>query len=780
MESNTAKEQDEEQVGECEKSAEEVVFVSETKPQEDEECSILSTVNINPKKRKYVRQRSMKKFLPNASVYKASWDDKDKGRAFIGRGENSPYMYWDDIVVAMVYEIYKKRGLSASDTVNWFKKWFPGIKNFDRLKATTVTTWGSNGGFRKVRGRKAVDEEVKIVVKKYVDQIVRPGEVHVPMTLAQVHNHVLKLLEQQEPDLFANGWKCSLTWFTKFVYKELGFSLRRATTGRDLPENWEELQKEFCERLTIRVNQFDIRKELVVNADQTGWHLAPHRGRTLAFRGVKSVPMEVYGDKRQVTMMVALSASGEMLPLQFIFKGQHDKVKGKDHEKFNTNMNWLFSTNKLKHWASLETMKEWVKKVLHPYYVRKMNECGILNNMKQPPKSITQRCVLILDCWKVHISQAFVTWMRAEYPYILLLYVPARCTSKLQPVDLVGNFKLKALAVKAFENYLFESIVEQVSKWESETGPKADQLKIKLDLSMVTLRDRVPYFAEVGYKWFQSEDGQSLIRKGWESAGLSQCFDKSYQQETLLKIHGAMKDEQRKAWHSFLKEQEENEKNENAIAGSAWERWQDKSVVLGCDQDEPDQDDSGIPTEEDLENSLDDFGMIERLGAFLTQHITLPTAEGDMVEQLERYPKFQSAWKNPTKPQRVPGRGRGRPKGSKNKPKEPLKGADEGSGGENSQKRKRGRPKGSKNKPKSVEQPSTQNQPRILSMLITEDAPSNSEGDDKIVCEEKGIELEPDEAGVDVEDGSEPDPQCMAVTDDSGSSDDDDDEQDKE
>ena len=65
-------------------------------------------------------------------------------------------------------------------------------------------------------------------------------------------------------------------------------------------------------------------------------------------------------------------------------------------------------------------------------------------------------------------------------------------------------------------------------------------------------------------------------------------------------------------------------------------------------------------------------------------------------------------------------------------------------------------------------------------MLITEDAPSNSEGDDKIVCEEKGIELEPDEAGVDLEDGSEPDPQCMAVTDDSGSSDDDDDEQDEE
>ena len=116
----------------------------------------------------------------------------------------------------------------------------------------------------------------------------------------------------------------------------------------------------------------------------------------------------------------------------------------------------------------------------------------------------------------------------------------------------------------------------------------------------------------------------------------------------------------------------------------------DKSVAQGVDQDEPDPGDSGLPTEEDLENSLDDFGMIERLGAVLTQHITL------------------RVWKNPTKPQRVPGRGRGRPKGSKNKPK-------------------------------SMEQRSIQSQPRILSMLITEDA-SDSKPGDKIVCEERGIE----------------------------------------
>lgn len=738
-------------VFESEKPPEDVILVSETKSQ-NEECTITAILEQRQKRRKFGRQRSMRNFLTTASVYKPSWDSEDKGRLFIGKGEHSPYMRWDDIVVAMVYEIYETHGYSAADTVAWFKKWFPNIKNFDRLKPTTVTTWGLNGGYRKVRGRKAIDDEIKKTVKKYVDCIVRPLEVQIPMTLAEVHRHVCQLLQEKEPDMFENGWKCSLSWFTSFIYKDLGLSLRRATTGRDLPDNWKDLQEEFSQRLTIRVNQFDIRKEFVVNADQTGWHLAPHRGRTLAFRGVKSVPMEVHGDKRQVTMMVALSASGEMLPLQFIFKGQQDKVKGKDHKKFTTDLNWLFSTNKTKHWANLDTMKEWVRKVLHPYYVAKLNDCGLLSNMKQAPKSITQRCVLILDCWKVHISQSFVSWMKEEYPYILLLFVPARCTSKLQPVDLVGNFKLKALAVKAFENYLFNSIKDQVASWD-EASETADQKpKIELDLSMVTLRDKVPYFAEEGYKWFRSENGKSLILKGWESAGLSRCFDKSFQQESLLKMHSAMSEDQRTAWNLFIKEQETIEKQCKSVTAKAWEKWQDNSVVLENDEGS-DTLVSIVPTEDDFENSLDDFGMIERLSAFLTQHISLPTAESDMTEQLERYPKFQSAWKNTNRPPKVPGRSRGRPKGSKNKAKENIN-ADEGNAGEESvPKRKRGRPKGSKNKPKADKRETRQPQPNILQLLITEDAPGNSEDDDIVVCVEKNIELIED---VDVSDPSEP------------------------
>ena len=124
---------------EAEKPSVDMILVSETKPQhDDQECTITEILEVRHKKRKCGRQRSMRSFIPSTSVYEPTWDDEDKGRVFIGKGEHSPYMRWDYILVAMVYEIYDHHGFSAADTVGWFKRWFPRIKNFDRLKPSTV------------------------------------------------------------------------------------------------------------------------------------------------------------------------------------------------------------------------------------------------------------------------------------------------------------------------------------------------------------------------------------------------------------------------------------------------------------------------------------------------------------------------------------------------------------------------------------------------------------------------------------------------------------------
>jgi len=42
-----------------------------------------------------------------------------------------------------------------------------------------------------------------------------------------------------------------------------------------------------------------------------------------------------------------------------------------------------------------------------------------------------QRAIILLDCWPVHKS-SFKEFMAKRYPFFILLFVPASCTSKAQ------------------------------------------------------------------------------------------------------------------------------------------------------------------------------------------------------------------------------------------------------------------------------------------------------------------------------------------------------------
>ncbi|KAF9520801.1 hypothetical protein BS47DRAFT_1255428, partial [Hydnum rufescens UP504] len=46
-----------------------------------------------------------------------------------------------------------------------------------------------------------------------------------------------------------------------------------------------------------------------------------------------------------------------------------------------------------------------------------------------------QKAILFIDAWSVHQLDEFMGWMKQNYPYIKVTFVPAGCTGKLQPAD---------------------------------------------------------------------------------------------------------------------------------------------------------------------------------------------------------------------------------------------------------------------------------------------------------------------------------------------------------
>ena len=74
------------------------------------------------------------------------------------------------------------------------------------------------------------------------------------------------------------------------------------------------------------------------------------------------------------------------------------------------------------HWSNLETMKSYIKNVLSVYFSERRVALGQKN----------QVCIWAIDCWSVHRLQEFRDWMRTNYPWILVQYVPGRCTGIFQ------------------------------------------------------------------------------------------------------------------------------------------------------------------------------------------------------------------------------------------------------------------------------------------------------------------------------------------------------------
>jgi hypothetical protein len=428
---------------------------------------------------------------------------------------------WTMREMLMLLTLVAARGLSA--TTRHVKVNFPG--EYETLDPSMLCRWrqklekGEGEAPPPKRGHPAVvPPEIVAKVADFIKLRVSSG---LEVTPKGLHPLVTALIASEMPDLMkANGgsFQCSRSWLKKRVIREAcGLVMRAATSGGSLPADYEELSRDMCQRLAILVFSHKICKELVVNADQTGMHLLPGRGRTLAKRGVKCVTIKGADDKKMVTLLPACTPAGNLLPAQLTFKGKTaaslppPEVRADD--KYD---GWFFSLNPKNNWSSLETMKEWVKKVLDPYFSAVKFRMGL---------GAGQKSVLLLDCWSVHKSKEFRDFMAAEFPNILLIFVPARCTSKCQPVDLALNRPLKAAATAAFEKHLHDTFLAAINVG---TLP-AD---IKINVGMAALRSLIPHFCHAGFARLMR--APEIIIKGWERAGLLAAWDDDFQRAAIL------------------------------------------------------------------------------------------------------------------------------------------------------------------------------------------------------------------------------------------------------
>lgn len=205
-------------------------------------------------------------------------------------------------------------------------------------------------------------------------------------------------------------------------------------------------------------------------------------------------------DKRQITVCLASSLHGDLLPLQLIFEGKTARsLPAATASSKASRTHLTFSAN---HWSSQETMQQWITEVLMPYAERSISQHRLNSNAE---------IILLLDVWAVHKSEQFRLFLRTHHPRVHVVFVPANGTSKLQVADVALQRPFKSHIRRSFDLWAAKQLHDQISS-DSIVG-LAEEFKMK-NIKPLALQWCVDSWAELQLR-------KDVIAEGWYRSCLS-------------------------------------------------------------------------------------------------------------------------------------------------------------------------------------------------------------------------------------------------------------------
>ena len=313
---------------------------------------------------------------------------------------------------------------------------------------------------------------------------------------------MIGILEVQAPEIFTQRvgndgktFRCSESFVGRFVKRQLGWSKRKGTqAGQKLPADAAEQMKHHAFRLAVNIRDHSIPACCCVNSDQTGYTYSQPGMCTYDPTGTNQVTIVGKEDKRAFTILVGVSMSSEMLPFQIMYGGKlaaslpqindpNSEFKAANDEAKQLGFHFQPTGVTANHWSNISTMKIYVRDVLAVYF----------NKKRTLLKRKNQACIWTIDCWSVHRSREFRDWMRENYPWIFVRYVPGGCTGVIQPCD-VGIQRILKHAMK--KTALSHIVKETVAHLNNNKDPGT----ILLAKVIKVLRNRSVEWLVNGYK----------------------------------------------------------------------------------------------------------------------------------------------------------------------------------------------------------------------------------------------------------------------------------------
>ncbi|KAF8193422.1 hypothetical protein BJ912DRAFT_241100 [Pholiota molesta] len=451
---------------------------------------------------------------------------KPQGRQRTNLPRPAKYHNWFSPFLWSQIEKAKKHAgwdMKASAIVAAAKKIDPVV--FKGLSRTTVEGWidrsgkvprwtenvlrriqqGNNPGHNK-GGQRSVLSRYPAVCEAIKARLLSLREAGAPLTVITMRGIMLAVITVMEPSILdlpyrdGSTFKASDQFVRRWVKENLNWVERKATrAAQKVPADWEDKCEKSFLRKAYSIKEYDIPSPLYVNSDQTQVVYAPGDKMTYAECGAKQVSLVGGEEKRAFTVMVSVSNDGFLLPFQAIYEGKTNaSCPSKDSPHYEDVIRagmLLEFSGTATYWSNMQTMKNFVKKILDPYFNR------IRASLNLPS---TQKALWQIDVWSVHRSKEFRDWMSANYSNIIIDFVPGGCTGRHQPCDVGIQRPFKHSMKRSYHEAVVNEMLESISTNEAAGI---------LDKRLKTVRDR-----SVTWLWnaYRAVNHVNLVRKAFE------------------------------------------------------------------------------------------------------------------------------------------------------------------------------------------------------------------------------------------------------------------------
>jgi hypothetical protein len=307
--------------------------------------------------------------------------------------------------------------------------------------------------------------------------------------------------------LAENGGVGLTKFWANSVLSRLNSSKRKgAKAAKKLPDNFSEVKSDFLARITETVTEHDIPAQLIASLDETGVRIMPVSNWTLAAKGSKSVSVVGIDDKRKLTVLLACTPCGELLPPQILYQGTTERCHAR--HQFPKDWDVWHSSS---HWSTEETFTRYIETVLCPWAAKTKVKLDL-------PEC--QRSLVVLDVYAAQRTAGVLKELKKrgfEVQFVLV-----NCTSELQPLDLTVNVRLRRTREMPSVSGMLTVLIKEAVQAHGDDADSA-VASLRPDLRLSTLKPLHARWLVDSIKEVQA--APSMISQGWEAAGILEVLN---------------------------------------------------------------------------------------------------------------------------------------------------------------------------------------------------------------------------------------------------------------